>query len=461
MWELAELGEYEDRGVRICSSSFVFAAELDTSLALSIVPHGRRKIKMMVLVQDENEVQEVLPATLAIESGEGYDVEESSHQELKSTLERLPVKPLKLLCNGEGLSKVGVKRDLVERLASRVVSKSKRKERIDDDDQGNNVWRKNDVATLEKAVGEIKRSVQVMQNSEKSRYWPREKFGKARNQFEYDKWCKVERILDNALVNRNWVMIGKVHDVAATRSFMLRVAKKEGWNVAAGIRDPLNDDPMDVFFQEKLASARQLARRNERYAIEPDGALVHASIGMRITGGLSNGSVERRRLGVGQSSVLFRSGPLGFDTHSGVQSQGGINFAGMGISTLVADVSWGPKGGAQGKEANWPWDPFPIEALEKYHNNPPERVDPVIWCRDLAWMLKSDPFANGKFVPVESTGRAFTVHSLRIGKATAAIRGGMSLTQIRTIGGWDSKAVILYLKAVEMTKDKASMRMGF
>ncbi|CAG8648285.1 4629_t:CDS:2 [Gigaspora rosea] len=89
----------------------------------------------MVLVQDENEVQEVLPATLTLESGEGYDVEEFSHQELKSTLGRLPVETLKLLCNGEGLSEAGVKRDLVERLAGRVVSKSKRKERIDDDGQ--------------------------------------------------------------------------------------------------------------------------------------------------------------------------------------------------------------------------------------------------------------------------------------------------------------------------------------
>ncbi|CAG8703020.1 3651_t:CDS:2 [Gigaspora rosea] len=78
---------------------------------------------------------------------------------------------------------------------------------------------------LEKAVGKIKRSVQVMQNSEKSRYWPREEFGRARDQFEYDE-----------------------------------VAKKEGWNVAAGIRDPLDDDPMEVFFQERLA--RQSARNN-------------------------------------------------------------------------------------------------------------------------------------------------------------------------------------------------------
>ncbi|CAG8841884.1 27510_t:CDS:2, partial [Racocetra persica] len=34
----------------------------------------------------------------------------------------------------------------------------------------------------------------------------------------------------------------------------------------------------------------------------------------------------------------------------------------------------------------------------------------------------------------------FTAHSLRIGGATAAMATGISLTQIRAIGGWDSKA---------------------
>ncbi|RIB04805.1 hypothetical protein C2G38_2048140 [Gigaspora rosea] len=78
----------------------------------------------MVLVQDENEVQEVLPTTLTLESGVEYDLEESSHQGLKSTLDWLPVETLKLLCNGE---------------------------------------EKSIQATLEKVVGEIKRSVQYLQ----------------------------------------------------------------------------------------------------------------------------------------------------------------------------------------------------------------------------------------------------------------------------------------------------------
>lgn len=37
----------------------------------------------------------------------------------------------------------------------------------------------------------------------------------------------------------------------------------------------------------------------------------------------------------------------------------------------------------------------------------------------------------------------FTAHSLRIGGATAAMAAGISLIQIRAIGSWDSKAVML------------------
>ncbi|CAG8571762.1 2655_t:CDS:2 [Gigaspora margarita] len=50
--------------------------------------------------------------------------------------------------------------------------------------------------------------------------------------------------------------------MSSVRAFMLRVAKKESWNVAVGIRDLLDDDPMEVFFQENLASARQSAKNS-------------------------------------------------------------------------------------------------------------------------------------------------------------------------------------------------------
>ncbi|CAG8845748.1 10955_t:CDS:2, partial [Gigaspora margarita] len=47
------------------------------------------------------------------------------------------------------------------------------------------------------------------------------------DQFEYDEWYKIGRFLNTAMMNKDCVLIGKVQDVAATRVFMLRVAKKE------------------------------------------------------------------------------------------------------------------------------------------------------------------------------------------------------------------------------------------
>ncbi|CAG8852825.1 5362_t:CDS:2, partial [Gigaspora margarita] len=50
---------------------------------------------------------------------------------------------------------------------------------------------------------------------------------KPSDQFEYDEWYKIRRFLNTTIVNKDWVLIGKIRDIAATRAFMLRVMKKE------------------------------------------------------------------------------------------------------------------------------------------------------------------------------------------------------------------------------------------
>lgn len=57
------------------------------------------------------------------------------------------------------------------------------------------------------------------------------------------------------------------------------------------------------------------------------------------------------------------------------------------------------------------------------------------------------------------TGR-FTGHSLRIGGATAALKGGLSIDQIRSVGDWKSDAVLLYLRSVAVAELGASKCMG-
>ncbi|CAG8650674.1 4570_t:CDS:2, partial [Gigaspora rosea] len=141
---------------------------------------------------DENEMQESSPAVLRPGSGVGVDLEELPHQGLRGTLDRLPMETLKVLCGGEGLSESGSKKDLVERLSARVASKvvikievfGRKKmgfgeyfEERADAGRGSRKaqeWASPDAqfiamersleksiqATLEKVVGEIKRSVQ-------------------------------------------------------------------------------------------------------------------------------------------------------------------------------------------------------------------------------------------------------------------------------------------------------------
>ncbi|CAG8498484.1 3505_t:CDS:10, partial [Scutellospora calospora] len=57
--------------------------------------------------------------------------------------------------------------------------------------------------------------------------------------------------------------------------------------------------------------------------------------------------------------------------------------------------------------------------------------------------------------------RRYTAHSLRIGGAIAAMKGGMTMEQIQSIGGWTSGAVQLYTRAISMAEIGASRLMGF
>ncbi|CAG8595193.1 3463_t:CDS:1, partial [Cetraspora pellucida] len=250
------------------------------------------------------------------------EVEKSQEQSLRNSLDRLTIDTLKVVCRGEGLSERGMKKDLVERLADRVLSKAKGKDKVTDNIQVGNIresrmsfdvkeglqdssykgrscetfdtvrsggvdeiggegyldfdqqyvafeksMEKTMQAMVGKVVGEIKKSIQPVQNVEENKYWTKEKMNKPRDQFEYDEWCKVGRYLDSALLSNNWDMISKAREAVATRAFMLRIANREGWNIAAEIGDKSTDDLMEVLFHDKLANARQTAK-NKRQRVE-------------------------------------------------------------------------------------------------------------------------------------------------------------------------------------------------
>lgn len=54
----------------------------------------------------------------------------------------------------------------------------------------------------------------------------------------------------------------------------------------------------------------------------------------------------------------------------------------------------------------------------------------------------------------------FSSHSLRIGGATAAALGGLSTTQIQAIGGWESFAVLRYIRSLVGVSKNVSEKMG-
>lgn len=55
----------------------------------------------------------------------------------------------------------------------------------------------------------------------------------------------------------------------------------------------------------------------------------------------------------------------------------------------------------------------------------------------------------------------YSGHSVRIGGATGAMKAGLTLPQIMSIGGWLSQSVALYLRSVSTTLQNTSARMGF
>ncbi|CAG8803843.1 34119_t:CDS:2 [Gigaspora margarita] len=86
-------------------------------------------------------------------------------------------------------------------------------------------------------------------------------------------------------------------DVADTRAFMLRVAKKEGWNMVADIRNPFNEDPIKAFFQEKLLSTKQLAKISSRVDTKPEALVLSFSN--------SPGSTSIGKIGVPELCISF------------------------------------------------------------------------------------------------------------------------------------------------------------
>ncbi|CAG8736157.1 15227_t:CDS:2, partial [Cetraspora pellucida] len=125
-----------------------------------------------------------------------------------------------------------IKKELAERLAMRMISKAKGKG-IENSNQNRDVWEEKSSNKLDNLMRESRD--ERRSDANKGNFGVQDS-GKV---FGEDSLGDDEEVK------------------AATRAFMLRVASKEGWNIAAGIRDTLDDDPIEVYLQERLVNVRQ------------------------------------------------------------------------------------------------------------------------------------------------------------------------------------------------------------
>ncbi|CAG8493783.1 3833_t:CDS:2, partial [Cetraspora pellucida] len=226
---------------------------------------------------------------------------DSSDTTFKNSLDRLTLDTLRILCNAEGLSVSGSKKELADCFALKMASKMKEKGPVelpnsfqvneDHDNQAGDRLRGNNrrfdqarvfdqsvesgemlgrnhmaeekvleerrflslerslekslQATLIKAMEEMKSSLQLAGNRDEDKFWPEVKMDRPRDQFEYNEWRKIGRELDEALLSKSLEPI-------------------EGWDVASALKDPASEDPLEASLKEKLMLARQSVRSKKR-----------------------------------------------------------------------------------------------------------------------------------------------------------------------------------------------------
>ncbi|CAG8575257.1 10105_t:CDS:1 [Dentiscutata heterogama] len=83
-------------------------------------------------MKDSSDLQEILLTILLINSSLEESSEKALQQALRSSMDHLLAEALKILCKREGLSEVGMKKELVKRLSKKILNKAKEKDRVEE-----------------------------------------------------------------------------------------------------------------------------------------------------------------------------------------------------------------------------------------------------------------------------------------------------------------------------------------
>ncbi|CAG8806242.1 357_t:CDS:2, partial [Gigaspora rosea] len=96
-------------------------------------------------------------------------------------------------------------------------------------------------------------------SSSKMGYIEKQELSKARNQWEYNEWCKADPLLDKALITGEVEFVHLARQVALERPYVVQVADEDGWSVAAKIAMEESMNPMSKLFSGKRERAKMAA----------------------------------------------------------------------------------------------------------------------------------------------------------------------------------------------------------
>ncbi|CAG8564080.1 41013_t:CDS:10 [Gigaspora margarita] len=95
--------------------------------------------------------------------------------------------------------------------------------------------------------------------------FPKKKFKRTRDQYEYDSVCDTGALLQKAIQEDSKEKFAEVQERLRLRAFTLRVAEEEGWTMARKILKPIPNEGNE--FKDLLVEARKQAKSQEGYSV--------------------------------------------------------------------------------------------------------------------------------------------------------------------------------------------------
>ncbi|CAG8742605.1 30622_t:CDS:2, partial [Racocetra persica] len=194
-------------------------------------------------------------------------VQKSGQTNFEANFSHMSVEILKFLCHEMGVSETGSKQDLVSCLVNEsrkryVLSNSDisvKEKVVDIDSDMKEVPGEGSKLSFKKAFANTFNNVLVDSENlvtNRCNILSSPQLAKARNQWEYNEWCKASLLLDKALYTDDINYVQLARQVVLERVYVVKVADKDGWNVVVRMVSGDMLDLISELFSRKYERAR-------------------------------------------------------------------------------------------------------------------------------------------------------------------------------------------------------------